>query len=282
MSIILLLSRQRSGTGALASVLERHPSIVYCGEVLDPTCEERSFRRWLTERGLNLDDAIDVPARFTEFVDELKAETQINLIDIKYNCLASITPPFHSFLDVPWVLQILSMQPVPIVHLRRSPLETYISAKIAERSGTYHTTGSFSVSDLINLDIPELKNYLEICYREDRFFEKFFAEYSFHAALDYETMITPEGCISAEAMADLERLLSLDFSTIDTKPRFAKQAPASLTEKSATCRKLPLGSENARPSPPEASCVCTMPTLFKSATTAFHLQRPQPARWGVR
>ncbi|NLR71194.1 sulfotransferase [Novosphingobium sp. ERN07] len=231
MSIILLLSRQRSGTGALASVLERHPGIVYCGEVLDPTCEERSFRRWLTERGSTIDEAIDQPARFADFVDELKAESQINLIDIKYNCLASINPPFHSFLDVPWVLQILSMLPVPIVHLRRSPLETYISAKIAERSGTYHTTEIFSFSEVVNVDIPELKNYLEICYREDRFFEKFFAGYSFHAAFDYETMITSEGRVSAEVMADLERLLSLDLSAIDTKPRFAKQAPVSLAGK---------------------------------------------------
>lgn len=231
MSIVLLLSRQRSGTGALASVLERHPGIVYCGEVLDPTCEERSFRRWLIEHAFNIDDAIDLPARFIEFVAELKAESTINLVDIKYNCLAAINPPFHSFLDMPWVLQILSMLPVPIIHLRRSPLETYISAKIAEKSGTYHTTGSFSFPDRIDVKIPELKDYLEICYREDRFFERFFSGYSFHAAIDYEIMFTPEGNISNEAMADLAQLLSLDLSAIDTRPRFAKQAPESLAGK---------------------------------------------------
>lgn len=166
-----------------------------------------------------------------EFIQELKDEARINLVDIKYNCLTSISPPFHSFLDVPWVLQILSMLPVPIIHLRRSPLETYVSAKLAEQSGTFHTTGACSFSDRINVDIPDLNSYMQISHREDRFFEKFFASYCFHAAIDYECMMTPDGHISDKTMADLGQLLSLNLSALDTKPRFVRQAPGDLVEK---------------------------------------------------
>lgn len=231
MSIVLLLSRQRSGTGALASVMERHPDISYAGEVLDPTSEQRSFYGWLIDRHLDTRSSIDLAARFLEFVEELKAESQINLVDIKYNCLSSVTPAFHSFSDTPWILQVLSMIPVPMIHLRRSPLECYISSKIAENSNTFHTTEEFDFSEKIDIDFSDFKEYLRISYREDRFFGNFFAEYNFYTPIDYEDMMNAEGHIDDAVISDLSRLLSLDFSGIDTKPRFVRQAPASLANK---------------------------------------------------
>lgn len=238
MSIVLLLSRQRSGTGALASVLERHPDVSYAGEILDPSSQLRPFSGWLANRHLDNRHDIDPSSFFLEFIEELKAESQINIVDIKYNCLDTITPPFHSFCDTPWVLQILSMIPVPMIHLRRSPLETYASAKIAERAGTFHSTSELPQSGGVHIDIADFAEYFRVSQLEDRFFAKFFQGYKFHASLDYETCFAPDGNVSHEVMGDISSLLSLDLTCIDRMPRFVRQAPGSLAEKIANLEEV--------------------------------------------
>ncbi|WP_298198859.1 hypothetical protein [Novosphingobium sp.] len=212
-------------------MLERHPDISYAGEVLDPSSELRPFSGWLAERGFDRLSLIDVSARFLEFVDELKNETHINIVDIKYNCLAAVTPSFHSFCDTPWVLQIMSLIPVPMIHLRRSHLDTYVSAKLAERAGIFHATGSIVPPGQLHVDTSDLAEYLRICSDEDRFFEKFFQGYRFSYSTDYEVCFEDNGRVSADVMDGISRLLNLDMGGVDTMPRFVRQAPGSLAER---------------------------------------------------
>lgn len=231
MSIVLLLSRQRSGTGALASVLERHPDICYAGEILDPTSQLRPFSGWLADRGATIASNDDLASHMLDFIETMRAESQINLVDIKYNSLSSITPSFHSFCDIPWILQVFSMVPVPMIHLYRSPLETYVSAKIAEKCQVFHTTERLTLQEKLQVNVDDFAEYFRICQREDRFFSEFFDGYKFHASIEYDTCFEADGHVSASAMAELAQLLDLDFDGIDLMPRFVRQAPVSRAAK---------------------------------------------------
>lgn len=238
MSVVLLLSRQRSGSGALASVLERHPDIVYAGEVLDPGSPLRPFAGWLASRGRDLRSHADLAEWFGEFLEELRAEPHINLVDIKYNCLAAISPPFHSFRDIPWILQKFSVIPAPVINIRRSPLETYVSAKLAEANGTFHAVSGSMAINSIHVDIADLANHMRISRLEDRFFDEFFAGYGFSYNFDYENSYEPDGRIRKSVLDGISGLLSLDFAGIDAVPRFVRQAPLSLAEKIANLEEV--------------------------------------------
>lgn len=232
MSVVVLLSRQRSGTGALASVLERHPDIYYCGEILDHGCDKTSFFGWLAAHGHVARSPLDYSALFEEFVTALLAEDRINLIDIKYNSLQVIPAQFRSFEEVPWVLDYLSRLPVPMINLRRNPLQTYVSAKLAERHGAFHVVHGSAVSaGKIALDLQDFAAFHFFALKENQAIATFFDDYGFSTVLDYERCFEPDGTLSPQALEQVGRLLDLDFSALDRTPRFRKQSAESIVDK---------------------------------------------------
>lgn len=232
MSVVVLLSRQRSGTGAFASVLERHPDIYYCGEILDHTSDKNSFFNWLASHDHRVNSPLEYPALFEEFIQSLLRDDRINLIDIKYNSLNVIPAQFRSFQELPWTLDYLSRIPVPMINLRRSLLQTYISAKLAERSGTYHLTQDHAVETRkIALDVHDLTAFHHFAAREDAAIANFFCDYGFSTVIEYDDCFTADGTMSEGSLQRIGHLLDLDFSSIHRTPNFKKQSARNIADK---------------------------------------------------
>jgi Stf0 sulphotransferase len=231
MGVVLLLSRARSGTGALASVLERHPAIVYEAEILDPTSENPFFDQ--IRRGL-MQTPNDWCDQFQKYVQSLLESDRIHILDIKTHSLQSIAPAFHHFADIPFILQHLTGIPVPIINLRRNWLDQFISAKLAEQNRVWHLDADASDAPSINtvrVDIGELATYCRLVSRELRFLNDFFAGYKFSLRLEYRECFERDGSVTNEVLTKIGEFLNISFSNIDTAPSLKKQAPWRLMDK---------------------------------------------------
>lgn len=232
MSVVLLLSRQRSGTGALTSALEQHPNISYCGEVLDPSCNGRPFFKWIHDKGEILKTPYDACNHFKCYVKDLLDENKINIIDIKYNSLSAFSSPFYTISGTPWILDFLSRIPVPMIHLKRNLIDCYVSGKLAEQSGIYHTSDESNIrKSSITVDTKSLINFYKEALLENRVIEKFFDGYGFHCSLNYEKCFSDDGKVSNYAIDSISNLLKLDLSMLDRKSKILKQTSSQLREK---------------------------------------------------
>lgn len=232
MSVVLLLSRQRSGTGALTSVLEQHPNIFYCGEVLDPSCKGKPFFKWIHDKGELLNTSYEACDHFKDYIIDLLNEDMINIVDIKYNSLSAFSPPFYTMSGTPWILDFLSRIPVPIIHLKRNLIDCYISGKLAEKSGVYHTSDENKIrKSTITVDTQSLTNFYQESLLENRAIERFFNRYGFYCSLDYEKCFSDDGSASNYAIDSVSNLLKLDLSTLDRKSKLLKQTSLNLREK---------------------------------------------------
>lgn len=232
MSVVLLLSRQRSGTGALTSILEQHPNISYCGEVLDPSCKGRPFFKWIDDKGEVLKTSYEACNHFKDYIGDLLAENSINIIDIKYNSLSALSPPFYSISGTPWILDYLSRIPVPIIHLKRNLIDCYVSGKIAEKSGVYHTSDQNDIKkSTITVDTKSLINFYKESLLENRIVDNFFGKYGFSCSIDYENCFCDDGSASDYAIDSISNLLKLDLSGLERKSKLLKQTSYNLSEK---------------------------------------------------
>lgn len=234
MSVVLLLSRPRSGTGALASVLERHPDIIYKTEVLDTT-SEHSFFSWLTNQGMMARTPYEFAEYFKSFIAILRADRYINIIDIKTNSLGAFCHEFHHFLDIPWILSYLSTLAIPILYLRRSNLlDCFVSAKLADLNNAWHVADMNDVKTMrktISVNLQELLRYMRLAKKEILLLGAFFEGYKFSATIDYDDCFIRDNNVSVESLAKISELLNLDLTNLNPKPRFVKQTPWSLTNK---------------------------------------------------
>ena len=238
--ILLMLSRQRSGTGAIASVLERNPLFVYETEILDPTSEE-SFFLHLEKRGISCKTPYEFCDRFKKYISDLRDNrSTISIIDIKYNSLGAFCPPFYSFTEVPWILHQFSQLSVPILHLVRPDLlDVFASGKLAEANGVWHARPQDQVPiTRIRLNIREFRGFRRTAMKEDAFFKDFFSGYGFHLELSYYECFTKEGELSETALASISQFLRLDLTGMDRRPRFIKQTPWDISDKIENYREM--------------------------------------------
>jgi len=230
-----MLARQRSGTGAIASVLEEHPNLFYQGEILDPYSTKGSFFKWLSDRNYRYNMPFELCDFFIEYINTLLDDESVNIIDIKYNSLSAFCPAFYSFTSCPWILDYLSKIPIPMIHVqRRNVVDAYISGKLAEMSQLYHQTEYISVEKkrlAINVDIADLASYIYTCRVENEFFDRFFSGYTFHKTIEYASCFSDDGFINNDAISNIEELLSLSFSGVSLRPKFIKQSPKKLVDK---------------------------------------------------
>lgn len=234
MSICLLIARQRSGTSALAHYLDGHPEIVYRGEILDAASPD-SFFSWMANKNLATSTVYDYAPHFAAYLQDLKGQDKTNIIDIKYNSICAIEPPFYSFALSPWILFQARKHALPVIHLRRANLlDCFVSAKLAEKNRIWHVYDPNEMRNMkksMKVDIDEFMHYFDICLREDRAMEKHLANHPRKIELEYDDTFLPDGRVAGSAAAALGELLDHDLSELDRVPKTFKQAPASLVEK---------------------------------------------------
>lgn len=238
MKYALLLARQRSGTGAVGTVLDKHPEVKYLGEVFHPDNlgQNHNYFTFLRERAGTDPDAVLPENRyglFLAFLEDMAGQypDRTLVVDIKYNSLHHLNGGWQGLVAQPRVLAQAKEQKRPILHLtRRNTLQSFVSGRLAEANKVWHARPGNEIgvtSTVIN--IRQLSNFIVTMQREMDLVERWTRNYPHLEKFDYADAFDADGLLDA-ALAD--RLASLfgvaPFS--DRAPVFVKQAPARMED----------------------------------------------------
>lgn len=233
----LLLARQRSGTGALGSVLDKQPDIKYLGEIFHPdnTGRADNFFTYLGERA-SADTSAAMPWRhedlFEGYLTDVAARypDRVPVIDAKYRSLHHLSGGWRGLLETPWLIRHARARGAAIIHLtRRNFVESFVSGRLAEANKVWHATTSDRVSiQSTVVDIRALSHYIDTSAAEVDLVERWLAGTRTLVTLDYCGMIDGDGVLNRSAADDLATLLGVP-AFADRSPSFVKQAPASLS-----------------------------------------------------
>ena len=240
--LIVLLSRQRSGTNALRAVLSSHQAIHCFGEVL--SCADAGLKQPFSyfsfaeknysPEELASDNQLDI---FEAFVERLHGQhdKQMTLIDLKYNSCHHISKLWKNLCEVPLFTWILRNQ-IPVIRLRR---DNYLRVSLSEaRAQARQKWHDFNPGERpatrIMLPNPkgemrELLRRLRVWRLDDQIADHIFERSSNILELQY-TELFPElnRPISALALAQISKFLNVknEFTT-ETKFLKTEQKPLS-------------------------------------------------------
>lgn len=234
----LLVARQRSGTGALGSLLDRqnHPQFYYLGEIFHPEGlgdRHNYFTHlvdYVREDPLNA-MAQNAPQNFRRFLATFAGEGRTLLPDVKYDSLHSLNGPWHAPLVRPWLLEFARAEGAPIIHLtRRNLLEVFVSGLLAAANKVWHTVDAADVKiRSAVVDIPKLLRFIDGMQREREVIEQWLDGHRPLVTLDYQEMFDAEGLLARDRADEIARAFGADPIT-QRRPSFVKQAPRDLPE----------------------------------------------------
>ena len=246
--LAILLSRQRSGTNALRSVLETHPKL-HCFYEITSFAEndlkrEESFISYAKNQcGDRYDDPDNHIEIFEEFVEVLHGlhDKEITVIDLKYNSLHHVSARWAELHERP-LFTWLQGNYVPVIRLRRDNyLKVLLSDQIAQKRNQWHDLGAErgtrvkpKALDAImpndSADMAYLLHRIKSLQLEDGIIDSIFQNYDNLCQVTYSEMFPELGCSLSESV--LERictLLDVDFS-FQTTPWTSKSVPRPLWE----------------------------------------------------
>jgi hypothetical protein len=231
-AIVILLARQRSGTHALGSVLDRHPELGYGAEVFNPAkidIEPNYF--WYLKKILAEAPDLALPGngkerlqRYLALLDQ-KAQKRLTVIDVKYSSTHHFNDSWHRLLARPVFLDLLRQFDLPVLHLtRRNHLRALISGVVAERTNIFHTDDVSRIRiEPRPVDAAWLLRALGEMDMESALIEQFLLPHRRLATLDYLDLFDENG-LTAAAEGKICGLL--DILPFDAKkPDIVKQAP---------------------------------------------------------
>jgi len=154
MTLCIMIAKQRTGTGALGSILDQHPSISYHGEVFHHDAVDKPpnyfwFLRDLVKRNPELILPEANVRRFelySRYLEERKARLR-TFVDIKYSSLHHFNGHWLGILEPPTLFSILRSKAIPVVHLnRRNHLKSFISGQLAELNNEWHVRSADQIT----------------------------------------------------------------------------------------------------------------------------------------
>ncbi|TNE61867.1 MAG: hypothetical protein EP335_14360 [Alphaproteobacteria bacterium] len=212
-----LFARQRSGTGALAGLLNRHADCRYPGEVMGDAVAGNPFHyfHWLpgavaAEPSLVLPDrAADRLAAYVAHVRTLAGQGAV-VLDVKF----SQTHHFEAYErgpdTVPALFTHIRALGLPVIFLRRrNLLRAHLSHLSAEATGVWHTAGDRAKLPKLQVEPANLLRALQGRARQERRFDRIQTLFPAATLLDYETLFSPDGGLTPDAAGKLEATLGL-------------------------------------------------------------------------
>lgn len=232
-----LIARQRSGTGALGSVLDRHPALKYVGEILHPNDRANpvNFFRFLEAQSLASAFALmpdarkDIVQTFFDATQALHPDRQV-IYDLKYNSLHHWNGGWQGILQEPWLIRHAKAGSLPILHLTRSNLvETFVSGRLAELNQVWHARDRQEVKvSSLAVNPVQLRRYLDSTTREIEQVRRWLGRYERCLEIEYAETFDATGRMQDEVAARLAAFLGID-ALPELNPAFVKQAPAKLS-----------------------------------------------------
>ena len=234
----ILLARQRSGTGALGTILDKHSQIKYLGEIFHPgnVGSAHNFFTYKLE-AVKKDPELMLPERGLELLNgflEWKAEVikdQLPVIDVKYSSLHHLTSPWLEPAARPALLTHCINHRLPIIHLtRENYLHGFVSGRLAEANKVWHARSETEIKvTSVEIDTEVLLSSFRQTRASVELVRHWLGKRHFVYEVEYANLFTPDGNFSDDVRVELEDLLDIDAFT-DTTPVFVKQNKAPLTE----------------------------------------------------
>ncbi len=234
----ILLARQRSGTGALGTILDKHSQIKYLGEIFHPN-NVGSVNNFFTYKleAIRKEPELVLPGRGMELLEGFLGwkdgliKNQFPIIDAKYSSLHHLCPPMLNPLERPGLLTHCIQNKLPIIHLTRNNyLHTYLSGRLAEANKVWHARSDSEIKvTSINIDVKQLIFYCNQTKASMNMMQQWLGKRHFVLEIDYADLFDENGSLATSIKEDLEDLLDVeDFK--DTAPVFVKQNTAPLSE----------------------------------------------------
>ena len=238
MTVALLLARQRSGTGAIGSMLDKQPDVKYVGEVFHPSNvgQDTNYFTFLRKRVEQDVDACLPDSNLTNYeayIEHLRClfPQRVIVIDVKYRSLHHGNGGWHGLVQPPWLIAYAIRKNMPLLHLtRKNYVESFVSGRLAEANNVWHTRADDEVktkSTVVN--VRQLSNYMMNVDKEVDLIQRWTSNYPRTLSFDYEDMFDAEGLVEASLATQLANVLEIGNFT-DRAPNFVKQAPARVAD----------------------------------------------------
>lgn len=238
MALNVLLARQRSGTGALGTVLDQHPDIKYMGEVFHHDAIQRPPNYfWFIRRRLGKDPDIilpnEGPRRFDAYAEFLqnRCSRKHAVIDIKYASTHHFNAHWVGVGEAPTLFKILAAREIPIIHLRRTNyLKAFVSGRLAELNEVWHARKDTVLAvRSLRIDVRACLWYIDKQTKQDALIQDVLRKYPRCMTLTYEDIF--EDGMLKEAVA--EQLAEF----FDVAP-FARRTPVTVKQTSDRLREV--------------------------------------------
>ena len=239
MKIGFLFARQRSGTGALGSFLDKHPQIAYLGEVFHPDnvdTDPWNYFRFLRDAEISRQDLVQPgaqPKLFARYADLLRTQfgDKVVVLDVKYRSLHHVQQDWKGLFEPPWMIAEARRTDAPVIHLKRDNLlETFVSGELADLNQLWHTADEKRIRrTTCPVDIGRMSSYLVAMEREVVQVSDWLDGMGRAVTFDYAEMIDAEGRVAEEIAARIAAAFEIGpFG--DRSPGFVKQAPAQVKD----------------------------------------------------
>jgi len=236
MSLCMLIARQRSGTGALGSLLDQHKDIKYLGEVFhnDAINNEPNYFNFL--QGLIAQDNLfglpgNAEGKLDKYIEYLNGYSVKNnkIIDVKYRSLHHFNGYWHGPTDCPVIVDLARKINLPIIHLTRNNLlKTYISGQLADINSVWHARDKSELKiETVTLDVNKTLSWLNNIDYEVEKMRFFLRNYSNVIHIEYEQLFRSNGVLTDVVSKKIETLLNVT-DVEEAKSVFVKQASDNL------------------------------------------------------
>ena len=242
--LVILLSRQRSGTNALRSVLESHPKIHCFFEIMSYADKDlqrkESFISYAKNQcGDRYDDPDNHLRIFQEFVHVLHGmhDKEITVIDLKYNSTHHVSARWAELHERP-IFNWFQANDVPVIRLRRNNyLKVLLSDQIACMRQKWHDTEDGGKPEVLNAVVPNAAGDMEyLVHRikslqlEDGLIDATFGSYDHLCQIAYSDMFPELGCsLNEQVLQKVSEFLGIEYD-FNAKPWSSKSVPRPLWE----------------------------------------------------
>jgi hypothetical protein len=242
---VVLLSRQRSGTNPLRSVLGTHPELFCFNEVFnlpdrdaaEEHLRESNFFTFLERYGDNEVRRTTPDNHERLFLDYLEylrclSEKRYSLFDVKYNTTHLLTRPWQE-PGSPYLLELVAKHGLYVIHLtRRNYLRYILSSEKAWRSNRYTLSRDQTAyaDGTRHLGVEYVVRELARCSEEDARIERQLADHDRVLTCDYAELFSPDGsALSAEFLARFAAWRGID-ADFTVEPAYRKQSSLPLRD----------------------------------------------------
>lgn len=245
---VVLLARQRTGTNALQSVLERHPEVSCTREIFHPDPEQhehldpgRNWWRFLQRRSPEqivaaLTERDGKERAFLDFLAGVRAATPQRriVLDVKYNSTHHLDGPWRELPSEPAFFGLLDRHRAPVLQLRRrNHLRAYLSLLTANRTNTWMTTdpGAPRPAEPIEIPVGDLLHRLRRWEHEDELVARRFPEGERRLTLEYDELFPHVGGgASREQLSRLAAWMGIADDFGQTEPAYVRQSVRPLSD----------------------------------------------------